>query len=88
MKRVIILVLCLVFFIPLGYTEDTEDPAKYEVVLIVTYNALSISEATKIVSAAMKRHQNACRVKLNISKNGDDALFRTTIPTAQDKMLN
>ena len=54
--------------------EETEEVAKitYEVTISVTYNAVSLEEANRIMAKANAEHQGACRVEIGCEKNGGD----------------
>ena len=51
-----------------------DDGTKYEVTIRVVYNAVDIKEANKIMTDAIKRHQEACKVEVEAKKVGGDYL--------------
>lgn len=60
----------------LGFTEEKK-PVKWEVTISVTYNAVTEEEAAKIVTAAMKTHETACRAKVAVTKVDAENEFLT-----------
>ena len=74
MKRLIIILIAACFLLGAVSSISADDTKKslvrYEVKITVTYNALSIEDAGKVVAQAMRDHQKACSVKVVTKKVG------------------
>ena len=81
-KVALLIVILLLASITCIASEKKEDEVKYEVTISVTYNAVSIAEATRISSEAIERHKTACKTRINIAK-GDNFTGSITIPNGQ-----
>ena len=88
MKKVSAL-LCIITILSLcsmSSAEEKKDNTRYEVTISVTYNAVSPSEATRIISDAQVRHKDACSVSIKSKKvenstaweNGTSTITSTT----------
>jgi len=73
MKKLIVAIVVLLA-LPIGlkatYAAD-EPETEYEVTISVTYNAVSIEEANKIISDVLERHKTACKTEARAKKVGD-----------------
>ena len=75
MKKLFIILIAVCFLL-VGSTigaEDKKPEVKYEVKITVTYNALSIKEADRVIGNALRNHQDACDVKVvskKVNTNG------------------
>ena len=68
MKKILFIILALVFIaVPISADEKKAEP-KYEVKIEVVYNAISIKEADRIIGNAMRNHSDACKVNIETKK--------------------
>jgi len=74
MKKLIIILIAACFLVGAVSSTSADDTkkslVKYEVKITVTYNALSIEDAGKVVAQAMRDHQEACSVNVTTKKVG------------------
>jgi len=63
--------------------EAKEEPAKYEVTIAVTYNAVTAEEAAKIQKEALLAHKDACKVEVKSSKGSNGVYFTITNTTVE-----
>lgn len=68
MKRLFTLFLLVLFFLATPVFAS-EDAPTYEVKIKITYNAVSATEAVKIVDSMIDKHGSACVVEYNVKKN-------------------
>lgn len=75
MKKLLLILLMSIFLL-VGSTSVAKEEKKvnYKVTIEVTYNAVSVEEATKIHNEIIHKHKNACKCRVVTSKIGD--LFR------------
>lgn len=75
-KLIVAIVVLMALAIGLKAAYAADDPeTKYEVTISVTYNAVSIEEANKIIADALERHKTACKTDVKAKKVGDDGYF-------------
>jgi hypothetical protein len=51
---------------------DCEEPVKYEVTFNIKYNALTAEEAKELVGMLLVKHKDACKVEVDVKKNGGE----------------
>ena len=66
----IVVLMALAIGLKAAYAAD-EPETKYEVTISVTYNAVSIEEANKIIADALERHKTSCKTDVKAKKVGD-----------------
>jgi hypothetical protein len=55
-----------------GTAIETEPSVKYEVTFEIKYNSLTAEEAKDLVGTLLLEHAEACKVKVDIKKNGGE----------------
>ena len=71
-KLLAILVVCGLFQTAWATEANVKaDVVKYEVTISVTYNALTIEEANKVIADSLDRHKTACKVNVSAKKAGN-----------------
>ena len=85
MKKLFIILItaCLLLVGSTIGAEDKKAEVKYEVKITVTYNALSIKEADRVIGNALRNHQDACDVKV-VSKKVNNNGFITFASVSLD----
>ena len=68
MKKTICLITMFLVYITASVVLAEEKEVKYAVTISVTYNAISIADATEIACDAMLLHQEACKNEIKIKK--------------------
>lgn len=75
-KLIVAIVVLLALAIGLKVAYATDEPeTKYEVTISVTYNAVGIEEANKIIADVLERHKAACKSEAKAKKVGSEAYF-------------
>ena len=64
----LVLALLVIFSFPMSFAGDKDKKVEYAVTINITYNALSIADANKIVGDILEKHQDACKVNVEINK--------------------
>ena len=82
MRKLFIILIAVCFLVgavsPISAGDKKE--VKYEVKITVTYNALSIKEADRVIGNALRNHQDACDVNVVSKKVGNDGyIFFSTV---------
>lgn len=68
-KQVMAIVVVVLLFCSVATAANVKaDEVKYEVTISVTYNAVTIEEANKIIADALERHKTACNVNVSTKK--------------------
>ena len=71
MKR-LVLALAIVLMASVAIASDKQPETKYEVVIEVKYNAVTVKEADRIIGNALRNHTSACKLKVNSRKLSND----------------
>ena len=71
MKR-LITALVIVLMASVAVASDLQPETKYEVVIEVKYNAVTVKEADRIIGNALRNHTSACKLKVNSRKLSND----------------
>jgi hypothetical protein len=74
-----ILFIILVIFLIIPSLSYAGDDAKYEVIIRIKYNAVSVDKASEVIGEAQKRYSDACEVEVTSKKVADNSDHRTTV---------
>ena len=78
MKKLMMILALLL--IPATITAEEVDEQKYEVKLSIIFNAVNAEEAHKIISDAVDRYKEACKVDIEKSQNHNYGITNIYIP--------
>lgn len=72
MGKCIIFAICFMLALWSPLAAEEKKAEKYEVTLKVTYNAVDAERVNQIVQKALKEHEGACLVKVDINRGQAD----------------
>lgn len=79
MIRALIFAICFMLALWSPLAAEEKEAEKYEVTLKITYNAVDAERVNQIVQKALKEHEDACSVKVDISRGSQSNQGNYTI---------
>lgn len=71
MKKILVICIILMIMVAPAIGGEDKEEVSYEVTINVTWNAVSSEKAVELVAQILKKHEDACSVKVTVKKNGN-----------------